>query len=101
LLKNTGETDNKLKPGMFTRVTVNLGQPRSVIFIPESSIFNQKNNEGSVFIVNGRSLTERKIIIGAAHGEECEITSGLSAGDLVVLRPDPDLREGTNVSILE
>jgi len=101
LLKNTSETDNKLKPGMFTRVTVNLGPPRSVIFIPESSIFNQKNNEGSVFIVNGRSLTERKIIIGAAHGEEYEITAGLNVGELVVLRPDPDLREGTNVSILE
>jgi len=101
LLQNTNVTDNKLKPGMFTRVTVNLGPPRSAVFIPESSIFNQKNNEGSVFIVNGRSLTERRIIIGAAHAEECEITSGLSAGELVVLRPDPDLREGTNVSILE
>jgi RND family efflux transporter MFP subunit len=101
LLQNTNTVDTVLKPGMFTRVTVNLGPPRSAVFIPESSIFNQKNNEGSVFIVNGRSLTERKIIIGAIHGEECEITSGLSAGELVVLRPDPDLREGTNVSILE
>jgi len=101
LLKNTSVTDNKLKPGMFTRVTVNLGPPRNVIFIPESSIFNRKNNEGGVFIVNGRSLTERRIIIGAVHGEECEITSGLSAGELIVLRPDPDLREGTNVSVLE
>jgi len=101
LLKNTSVTDNKLKPGMFTRVTVNLGPPRSVIFIPESSIFNRKNNEGSIFIVNGRPLIERRISIGTAHGEECEIISGLNAGELVVLRPDPDLREGTNVSILE
>jgi len=101
LLQNKSVTDNKLKPGMFTRVTVNLGPSRSAVFIPESSIFNQKNNEGSVFIVNGRSLTERKIIIGATHGEECEITSGLSAGELVVLRPDPNLKEGTNVSVLE
>jgi len=101
LLRNTNVTDNKLKPGMFTRVTVNLGPPGSAVFIPESSIFNQKNNEGSVFIVNGRALTERRIIIGAVHGEECEITSGLNAGELVVLRPDPDLREGTNVSVLE
>jgi HlyD family secretion protein len=101
LLKNMSVTDNKLKPGMFTRVTVNLGLPKNAVFIPESSIFNQKNNEGSVFIVNGRSLTERKIIIGAVHGEECEITSGLNAGELVVLRPDPVLREGTNVSVLE
>ena len=101
LLRNMSVTDNKLKPGMFTRVTVNLGPPKNAVFIPESSIFNQKNNEGSIFIVNGRSLTERKIIIGTIHGEECEITSGLNAGELVVLRPDPDLREGTNVSVLE
>jgi RND family efflux transporter MFP subunit len=101
LLQNTSAADTRLKPGMFTRVTVNLGPPGNAVFIPESSIFNQKNNEGVIFIVNGRSLTERKIIIGAAHGEECEITSGLSAGELVVLRPDPELREGINVSVME
>jgi HlyD family secretion protein len=86
---------------MFARITVNLGPPGKAVFIPESSIFNQKNNEGSIFIVNGRSLTERKIILGVVHGEECEITSGLNAGELVVLRPDPDLREGINVSVME
>jgi multidrug efflux pump subunit AcrA (membrane-fusion protein) len=101
LLRNTGASDNRLKPGMFARITVNLGPPRNAVFIPESSIFNQKNNEGSIFIVNGQSLTERKIIIAAVHGEECEISSGLNAGELVVLRPDPDLREAENVSVYE
>jgi len=100
LLQNTS-ANSRLKPGMFTRVTINLGQPGNAVFIPESSIFNRKNDEGSIFIVNGKSLTERKIIIGTTAGEECEITSGLNAGELVVLRPDPDLREGTNVSIME
>jgi len=100
LLQNTS-ANNRLKPGMFTRVTINLGPPGNAVFIPESSIFNQKNNEGSIFIVNGKSLTERKVIIGTTMGEECEITSGLNSGELVVLRPDPDLREGTNVSITE
>jgi HlyD family secretion protein len=100
LLQNTS-ANNKLKPGMFTRVTINLGPPGNAVFIPESSIFNRKNDEGSIFIVNGKSLTERKVIIGTTMGEECEITSGLNAGELVVLRPDPDLREGINVSIME
>jgi RND family efflux transporter MFP subunit len=100
LLQNTS-ANTKLKPGMFTRVTIKLGLPQSAVFIPESSIFNQKNNEGSIFIVNGKSLTERKIIIGTTVGEECEITSGINAGELVVLHPDPDLREGANVSIME
>jgi len=100
LLQNTN-TDSTLKPGMFTRVTINLGSPESAVFIPESSVFNRKNNEGSIFIAKGKLLTERKVIIGTTIGEECEITSGLNSGELVVLRPDPDLREGTNVSIME
>jgi len=91
---------NKLKPGMFARVTVILGPPRMAIFIPESAIFNQKNNEGSVFIVNGSVLAERKIFLGQSHGEEREIT-GVNAGNMVVIRPASDLREGMNVTLVE
>jgi RND family efflux transporter MFP subunit len=89
----------KLKPGMFARVTINLGPPNHFVFIPESAIFNQKNNEGSVFVINGGSLMERKIILGFSHGEDREIKAGLNAGELIVLRPDSDLREGTNVTL--
>jgi RND family efflux transporter MFP subunit len=106
--------ENRLKPGMFARVTVTLGPPRKAIFIPESSIFNrtisnrtnlnrsvQNINEGCVFIINGRNLTERKIVLGSAYGEEREILSGINAGELIVQRPDTDLREGTNVTLAE
>ena len=94
------ESGGRLKPGMFARVTVILGPPRLVICVPESSIFNQKDNEGCVFIINGSILAERKIFLGPVHGEERE-ASGLNAGELVVLRPDTDLREGTNVALVE
>ena len=92
---------NRLKPGMFARITITLGQPNEVLFIPESSIFNKKNNEGSVFVINGSTLTERKILLGTVYGEEREIINGLNAGELVVLRPDSDLREGINVTVAE
>jgi HlyD family secretion protein len=90
----------KLKPGMFARVTVTLGSPRKALFIPESAIFNQKNNEGSIFLINGSVLAERKITLGQSHGEEREIT-GVSAGDMVAVRPASDLREGMNVSLVD
>jgi len=99
LLQDT-ESGSKLRPGMFARVTVILGHPRQAICIPEAAIFNQKNNEGSVFTINGSVLAERKIVLGPAHGEERE-TSGLNVGEIVVIRPDTDLREGTNVTLLE
>jgi multidrug efflux pump subunit AcrA (membrane-fusion protein) len=100
------EAGNRLKPGMFARITVTLGPPGRAIFIPETAIFNrsihnQNNSEGSVFIINGRVLSERKISLGPEHGEEREITAGLNAGEIVVLRPDTDLREGMNVTIID
>jgi HlyD family secretion protein len=99
------ETDNagdaaKLKPGMFARVTVVLGPPGKAVFIPESAVFNQKNNEGSVFVINGSVLAERKITLGLSLGDEREIT-GVNAGDMVVIRPASDLREGMNVSLVD
>ncbi|MCL2196190.1 MAG: efflux RND transporter periplasmic adaptor subunit [Treponema sp.] len=101
LLWNAGVSDVRLKPGMFARITINLGPPKNALFIPESAVFNKKNNEGSVFVINGSALTERKIITGAVQGDECEITAGLNEGELIVLRPDPELREGIHVSIAE
>jgi len=91
---------DKLKPGMFARVTVILGSPRKALFIPESAIFNRKNNEGSIFLINGSVLAERKITLGQPRGEEREIT-GVNAGDMVAIRPASDLREGMNVSLVD
>jgi membrane fusion protein (multidrug efflux system) len=101
LLQDTDTAGSgKLKPGMFARVTVILGPPRQAVCIPESAIFNQKNNEGSVFIINGNALVERKIVLGPSHGEDRE-ASGVNVGELVVQRPDTDLREGTNVALVK
>jgi len=90
---------SKIKPGMFARVTIILGPPKNAVFIPETAVFNQKNSEGSVFVINGSMLTERKISIGQSFGEECEIT-GVNAGNIVIVRPDSDLREGMNVALV-
>jgi RND family efflux transporter MFP subunit len=107
LLPDTLLNDTRLKPGMFARITVTLGEPGKAIFIPESSIFGRENghpdskNKGSVFVVNGSVLAERKIVLGAANGDEREIIAGISAGELVVSRPDADLKEGMNVTLAD
>ena len=95
-----------LKPGMFARVTLTLGLPRKALFIPEASIYNRTNVsqnsvEGNVLVINGSNLSERKVILGSSFGEEREILRGINAGELVVFRPDSDLREGSNVTLAE
>jgi RND family efflux transporter MFP subunit len=101
LLLDTESGMDKLKPGMFTRVTVELGPSRQIIYIPESAVINQKNNDGSVFVINGSILTERKLILGPVRGEDREIISGLNARELVVIRPDGDLREGIHAVLID
>ncbi|MCL2065919.1 MAG: efflux RND transporter periplasmic adaptor subunit [Treponema sp.] len=92
---------NRLKPGMFARSSVTLGPPRPAVFIHESAVFNKKNDEGSVFVVNGSVAGQRAVKLGPVTGEEREIISGLNAGEIVILRPESDLREGAYVALAE
>ena len=90
-----------LKPGMFARVSIIPGPPRKIIAVPEAALFNKRNNEASVFIVQGNILTERTVSFGTSIEEYREILSGLSIGEVVVIRPDTNLREGSYVSVIE
>ena len=93
--------DGDLKPGMFVRATVSLGPARQVICIPETAFVNKRGGEGTVLVLNGDMLVERKVTLGASLGEEREIISGLKAGELAVLQPSAELKEGLYVSLAE
>ena len=90
-----------LKPGMFSRVQVMLGSPRKGVFLPASALSGRKKNEAEVFVINGNTLSERKVTVGQILGDQCEISTGIKAGEIAVLRPDSDMKEGTFVSIAE
>jgi len=95
-----GENEN-LKPGMFSRVRILLGAPRNCIFLPAASITAIKNNEALVYVVYGNHLTGRNVVLGQLMDDSWEIISGIKAGEIAVLRPDSDMREGTYVSLME
>jgi len=95
-----GETDN-LKPGMFARVRVELGPPGKGVFLPGSALAGKKNNEAEVFVINGNTLSLRKVVYGQILGDQWEIISGVKESEIVVLRPESGMREGTNVSLAD
>jgi multidrug efflux pump subunit AcrA (membrane-fusion protein) len=106
-----------IKPGMFARVTVRLGDERPVLTVPESAVVNRNGNEGTVFVISHGRASERKVsfgsLIGAVaitpavsatganagvfYGDKREICSGLKAGETVAIKPEAYLREGSNV----
>jgi RND family efflux transporter MFP subunit len=98
---NGTEAEPSLKPGMFARITVSSGPPRTAVVVPESSLLNRRNDEGTVFVIQGNTLTERKVLTGEALGEDREICSGLAPGEVVVTKPGAGLREGVYVSLVD
>jgi multidrug efflux pump subunit AcrA (membrane-fusion protein) len=98
LLENDREDTEGLKPGMFARVRVTLGPARQVLTLPESSLIRKKDREAKVFVIAGNILSERTVGLGLSLGTDREIVSGLAAGEVVVMKPEGDLREGTYVS---
>ena len=90
-----------LKPGMFCRVQVILGPPRRVVFLPASAIAAKRNNEAEIFVINGDTVSGRKVVLGQVQGDQWEIISGIRNGEIAVLRPDSDMREGTFVSLAD
>jgi multidrug efflux pump subunit AcrA (membrane-fusion protein) len=84
---------------MFSRIRVQLESPHNCVFLPASALAGKKNSEAQVFIINGNRLSGRKVNLGQAVGDLWEITSGVKAGEIAVIRPDSDMQEGTLVSL--
>ena len=90
-----------LRPGMFARVHIPMENPRRLTMINETALTSKKDNTGKVFTVSNNIVSERTVVLGRLYGDEREIVSGLKAGEVVVLGPNPSLKEGVYVSVAE
>ena len=91
--------DDNLRPGMFARVRIQLGSESPVVVIPESAVVNRRDEEGTIFVVNQNRTSERTARFGQLYDDKLEIFSGLAVGEVVVVKPDLSLREGSYVIV--
>lgn len=86
----------KLRPGMFARVSLVLGERENALIVPEQAIV-PRGRESFVFrVVDGKAaLTEVKT--GHRVPGEVEILAGLSASDVIVTDGQLRLQNGTPV----
>ncbi len=84
----TADIDNQaglLRPGMFVRVFIPDGEPRECLTVPQSAI---TSNDGRTFVFVETGLRDfqlRDVKTGLSVDPWVEITSGLQAGDRVVI----------------
>ncbi|SRR5579875_109322 len=82
---------NELKPKMFARMRILVGQHR-VLAIPKTAV-QDAQTEKVVYVPAGPdTFEERKVVLGAESGNYVEVVSGLKPGERVVTRGSFDLR---------
>jgi membrane fusion protein (multidrug efflux system) len=84
--------DAALKPGMF--LTVELSQDnRPVLAVPEEAVVPEQARQ-FVYVIDGGVARKREVTLGRRVPGFVEITSGLAAGDHVVVEGTIKLRDG-------
>jgi membrane fusion protein (multidrug efflux system) len=91
--------DQRLRPGLFARVTVLLQLKEDALTVPEQAIVPQGDSQFVFKIMDGKAhLT--KVITGTRRDGRVEIVDGLAAGDQVVTAGQLKIRDGSAVSIV-
>lgn len=99
--------DGALRPGMFARVILTLGEAEEVVRIPATTLLAAPYGD-SVFVLeketaeDGTSKTvakQRFVRIGRARGDFVSVVQGLQPGETVVSAGAFKLRNGTPVEV--
>ena len=89
-----------LRPGMFTRVTLNYGTNKSVV-IPDVAVVKQQGSgERFVYVLNeDNTVTYQPVVLGRRLGSEYEVLEGLQDGAKVVTGGQIRLKNGVKVVV--
>lgn len=91
---------NPLKAGMFAKIDFSTIKGKTSLAIPREAIIGSIKDAKVYVIVNGKASL-RKIETGLEGDKEIEVTSGLSAGDQLVIAGQNNLKDGAEVNIVK
>jgi RND family efflux transporter MFP subunit len=91
-------SDGRLKPGLFATALIRRGDAEPGLLVPADSVETVAGTSRVYVVTNGR-VEERIVTIGDALGHDVEITSGVSAGEIVARQPKGRLADGRQVAL--
>jgi membrane fusion protein, multidrug efflux system len=90
-------TTGTLLPGLFARVRIPIGQPRSALLVTERAL-GVDQGQRFVLVVNDKNVVDyRRVDVGILDQGLRVIEKGLSAGDLVIVNGLQRVRPGVPV----
>ncbi len=89
-----------LRPGMFARVRVELGTRQNAIIVPQRAV-TQLQGRNFVWVVDEKNIaSQRAVEAGEQVDSNIIITSGLEAGERIILEGTNKAREGAPVTAM-
>jgi RND family efflux transporter MFP subunit len=88
-----------LRAGMFGRAAFP-DRKREALLVPQSAVL-ERGQVRSVYVVQGDTARLRLVTLGETRDNRCEILSGLTAGEKILVAPPPLLSDGNRVAIQE
>lgn len=78
-------SDNKLKPNMYSRVTIFAGEKKDVISIPREALIRDAEQERVIKALGQGRFQAQEVVAGMESGDWIEIISGLNEDDKIVI----------------
>jgi membrane fusion protein (multidrug efflux system) len=95
----TGEGARLARPGFLGRVTFALDARRDAVLVPQSAILGGEGAQSVMMVRDGKAV-RRPVETGLVSQGRVEITSGLEAGEMVIVAGNAQLREGSAVRVV-
>lgn len=93
------ETDDILRPGMFSRVRIVYDTRQNTRMIPRSAVITEDLNS-SVFVIRDSLAFKKSIQTGYNNGQKIEVIEGLLDDEMVVTIGQGSLQDSSRVSII-
>ena len=95
------DTDDKVIPGFDADAEVTTDSKAGVLSIKTEAVRYDDSGSPFVYAVSGDKAIKTPVELGLSDGYIVEIKSGLNENDQVILNPQMEISDGTEVSILE
>jgi hypothetical protein len=91
------DPQHRLRPGMFASVQLQFKAPQPGILISGDSVITHASGQ-LVPIVRSGVIHMQPVVLGRDLGTQIYVASGLQNGDMVVVSPNDQVREGVHVT---
>jgi RND family efflux transporter MFP subunit len=93
--------DNRLKPGMYARVSIVTNTKKDALVVPVNAVADLGGRRGVFIPQPDNSAVFRTIQVGSEQGDVIEVADGLKEGDRVITTGAGALRDGDRIVLAD